>query len=216
MSHDDLRSSLGSYLLGALSPADRQTVDRHLTGCTRCRDELASYAGLPGLLSRLDVNEAAAGTLLPPPSLLPSVLAAVERERHTGRRSLARWRTAAAGVSVAAAIAGILTVTDRPTGPPDLVLRAAPGLTSSGTVALRDRPWGTEVHLRLRDLPAAGGYTAWAVDRRGIRTQIASWGPTRQRAAEVPGAVPLDVEAVAGLVVETDTGAPCLSLPGSS
>lgn len=61
------RRSLASYVLGALSPADRRQLDNHLLGCADCREELASYAGLPGLLSRLDLAEATGGTLLAPP-----------------------------------------------------------------------------------------------------------------------------------------------------
>ena len=212
MSHDEVRSSLGSYLLGALGPAERQAVDTHLRDCTRCRDELSSYAGVPGLLARLDLAEATGATLLPPPSLLPSVLAAVERERRAGRRRVLRWRTAAAGVSVAAVLAGALSLTGGPTFAPQRPLVAAAGVTASGTASLRSRPWGTEVRLQLQDLPPADGYTAYAVDSAGARTPVATWGPTPARAADVPGAVSLPPGAVARLIIETDAGDPVLSL----
>jgi anti-sigma factor RsiW len=47
-----IRLELGAYLVGAISPADRATLVRHLASCQRCRDELADLAGLPGLLRR--------------------------------------------------------------------------------------------------------------------------------------------------------------------
>ena len=47
-----IRSQLGVYLTGAIAPADRATVVRHLTACEDCRAELAGLAGLPGLLRR--------------------------------------------------------------------------------------------------------------------------------------------------------------------
>ena len=47
-----VRSQLGVYLTGAIAPADRVTVVRHLTVCEDCRTELAGLAGLPGLLRR--------------------------------------------------------------------------------------------------------------------------------------------------------------------
>lgn len=212
MNHEDLKSSLGSYLLGALAPGERREVDAHLTACPRCREELSSYAALPGLLGRLDLEEVAGTTLLPPPSLLPTILAAVEREREVGRRKLLHWRAAAAGLVAAAAVTGILAVTGRPDSAPDRPLVAAAGVVSSGTVSLRSRPWGTELRLRLHDLPAAAGYTAYAVDSRGRRISVARWGPTPQRAADVPGAVPLPPAALASLVVETDSGVSILSL----
>lgn len=212
MSHEDLRSSLGSYLFGALTPAERRDVDAHLAECARCRDELSSYAALPGLLARLDLEEATGATLLPPPSLLPSVLAAVAREREAGRRRLVGWRAATAGLAAAATLTGVLAIAGEITSPPERPLVAAAGVASSGTVSLRSRPWGTEFHLRLHDLPAATGYTAYAVDSTGRRTSVASWGPTPERAADVPGAVPIAAAALARLVVETDTGGSVLCL----
>ena len=212
MSHDEVRSSLGSYLLGALGATERQAVDAHLADCSRCRDELSSYAGVPGLLSRLDLAEVTGATLLPPPSLLPSVLEAVERERGTQRSRVLRWRTAAAGVSVAAVLAGALSLTGGPTSAPERPLVAAAGVAASGTASLLTRPWGTEVRLRLRDLPAAASFTAYAVDSAGARTPVATWGSTPERAADVPGAVSLAPADVAGLIIETDAGEPVLTL----
>ena len=53
----DTRQALGVYVLGAIDPAERSQVDRHVTGCRECRDELAGLAGLPALLSRVSVDE---------------------------------------------------------------------------------------------------------------------------------------------------------------
>lgn len=212
MNHDDARGALGSYLLGALGPTERQAVDAHLTECTRCRDELSSYAGVPGLLSRLALDEASGATLLPPPSLLPSVLAAVERERRAGRARVLRWRTAAAGVSVAAVLAGAMSLTDGPTEAPERPLVAAAGVTASGTASFRSRPWGSEIRLQLQNLPSAASFTAYAVDSEGARTQVATWARTPGRTADVPGAVSLAPADVAGLVIQTDTGKRVLTL----
>lgn len=41
------------YVLGALSPIERRAFEAHLSRCHQCRDDLASVAGLPGLLARL-------------------------------------------------------------------------------------------------------------------------------------------------------------------
>jgi predicted anti-sigma-YlaC factor YlaD len=48
----DIRVQLGIYVLGAISPADRALVVRHLATCPNCRDELVGLAALPGLLLR--------------------------------------------------------------------------------------------------------------------------------------------------------------------
>lgn len=214
MTHEEQRW-LASYVLGALSPADRRQLDAHLVDCPACRQELASYAGLPGLLSRLDLAEATGGTLLPPPSLLPGVLAAVEAERSTVRRRLNRWRAAAAGLAVAAAAAALVTVLAASGAEPTrerTPLVAAPGVGATGSVWLQPRPWGTELQLRLADLPVADGYAAYAVDRRGVRTLAARWGPTPARSATVPAATALSPSALSELVIVTSDGRPLLSL----
>ncbi len=54
-----IRPQLGVYLTGAIAPADRVVVVRHLTACDGCRAELAGLAGLPALLRRPPVQAAA-------------------------------------------------------------------------------------------------------------------------------------------------------------
>ena len=54
-----IRPQLGVYLTGAIAPADRVVVVRHLTACADCRAELAGLAGLPALLRRPPVQAAA-------------------------------------------------------------------------------------------------------------------------------------------------------------
>jgi predicted lipoprotein with Yx(FWY)xxD motif len=48
----DIRVQLGIYVFGAITPADRAMVVRHLATCPNCRDELVGLAALPGLLLR--------------------------------------------------------------------------------------------------------------------------------------------------------------------
>ena len=54
-----IRPLLGVYLTGAIAPADRAVVVRHLAACADCRAELAGLAGLPALLRRPPVYAAA-------------------------------------------------------------------------------------------------------------------------------------------------------------
>jgi len=54
-----VRPQLGVYLTGAIAPADRVAVVRHLAACADCRAELAGLAGLPALLRRPPVQAAA-------------------------------------------------------------------------------------------------------------------------------------------------------------
>jgi predicted lipoprotein with Yx(FWY)xxD motif len=54
-----IRPQLGVYLTGAIAPADRAVVVRHLAACADCRAELAGLAALPALLRRPPVRAAA-------------------------------------------------------------------------------------------------------------------------------------------------------------
>ena len=198
--HDEVRRDLGSYLLGALDPAGRATVESHLTTCGACRHELASYAGVPGLLGRLTLDEVLGETLLPPASLLPRTLAAVERERATRRRRLRGWQ-AAAGAAALATAASVVLAVDLPTSATqgDRLVAAA-DVTASGRVVLQDKPWGTALHLRLQ-LPPAASYTAWTVDAAGHRTQAASWGHPPDGRVRIDGATALIRRDVRGVEV---------------
>jgi hypothetical protein len=50
----------GPYVLGALSPAEREEYERHLVDCAECRAEVAELAMLPSLLARVDAQTAEA------------------------------------------------------------------------------------------------------------------------------------------------------------
>ena len=214
--HGDLQRCLGAYVLGALEPADRAELDAHLTDCAACREELASYAGLPALLSRVSLQEADDGPPSPPPALLPRLLGAVERERDRDARRLHRWQAGTATLATAAAAAVLLPLvgpglTDQAPSPRPLV--AAQNVTATGKLTLEPRPWGTAVHLRLRDLPPAASYTAWVVDDAGARTAVATWGSTRDGSAEVTGATALPPGRLRSLTISTDAGRLLLRRP---
>lgn len=219
--HDSARVALGAYVLGSLDPAERATVDAHLRGCASCRDELASFAALPGLMGRLSATEVQAEDMGPPGSLLPRTLAAVEAERAAGRDRLRRWRGAALGVSALAAAAGLTAALVLPgvltppstaprspvTGRPLVAAQVgATGVPAAGVLALEGRPWGTQVHLTLRDLPREGSFTAWAIDAQGSRTPAATWRATGNGRADVTGAAALDPGAVSGLEIMSSDG----------
>jgi anti-sigma factor RsiW len=202
--HEELQRSLGSYVLGALEPAERAEVDAHLPGCRACTQELASYAGLPALLSRVPLEHAVAAPPTPAQSGLPRLLAAVEREQRTRDRRLRRWQTAAGSLAAAAAL--VVAVTVAPTlmdAEGDRRRLGASQAAVSGTVELESRPWGTSVRLRVTGLPDRGHYTAWAADATGTRTAVASWSGTTSEVVDVTGATSLGLDAVDTITVAT-------------
>ena len=86
----------GAYVLGALSASERIRFEEHLPGCAACRESVQELAGVPGLLSRVPLEQ----VLTPEPvpqTLWPRLVAEAQRDR---RRS--RWRSATVGLAVAA------------------------------------------------------------------------------------------------------------------
>ncbi|MEU7889271.1 zf-HC2 domain-containing protein [Microbispora bryophytorum] len=76
MTCEEVRISLGAYVLGALDAEETAEVEAHLDTCAACRAELAELSGLPPLLARVsaeDIERAAA----PPRSVLDGVFADV-------------------------------------------------------------------------------------------------------------------------------------------
>jgi len=108
LDHTRLRFSLGSYVLGSLEPVHRAAVDAHLAECSACREELASYASLPALMSRLTLAEVRRPPLPVPPAVLSWALDAVAAERDRSLSQLRRWRAATVLAAAAAIIVGVL------------------------------------------------------------------------------------------------------------
>ncbi|MGW5261591.1 anti-sigma factor family protein [Microbispora sp. NPDC004025] len=76
MTCEEVRISLGVYVLGALDAEETAEVEAHLETCAACRAELAELSGLPPLLARVsaeDIERAAA----PPRAVLDGVVAGV-------------------------------------------------------------------------------------------------------------------------------------------
>lgn len=181
--HEQIRRDLGSYVAGALDPVDRGRLEEHLATCAACREELASYAGLPGLMSRLSLDEVLDHALLPAPSLLPRLLDTVQHERRADRSRLRRWRLAAGGLAATAAASVLLAVVPGPVDDdqPTQQLVATAGSPAAGTVALEARPWGD-----LRRAHPAGTATRRVLRRVGAGPGRRTYhhrvlGPHRQR-----------------------------------
>ncbi|MEV6446903.1 zf-HC2 domain-containing protein [Amycolatopsis sp. NPDC051716] len=102
---DPYRDWDAAYVLGALSPAERREYEGHLGGCVACAAAVASFAGMPGILSVVP-RETSVELLEPVPpraSLVPGLVRAVRDSRRRGR---ARVAAALAGAALAGAVAG--------------------------------------------------------------------------------------------------------------
>jgi predicted anti-sigma-YlaC factor YlaD len=170
------RVSLGAYVLGALEPADRAKVDAHLATCAECREELASFAGLPGLLGRVSRADVEADPVTPGPELLDRLLAAAAAERRRERR--VRWITSVAAVVVVLAAAGVVigVIHDRH---PAAVAATTAG--TSETFVATDA--STHVHATVTEWKKGWGaslgvtVTGITSELAGVRCQLIAVGP---------------------------------------
>src|SRR5690349_22235125 len=155
-----IKQALGVYVLGAIDPAERATVDEHLPSCPECREELASLAGLPAMLRKVPIVEAErlaapeqdpelAG--VPSAEMLTSLVA-----RTTNVRRMHRWRTVAAAAAVAVAALGggafVANALQSPASPAPRSHVAWSQTVGNGpvagahlTVRYRQQPWGTQM-----------------------------------------------------------------------
>lgn len=218
--HDPLRTSLGAYLLGALDPADRAEIETHLADCPPCREDLASLAGLPGLLGRLTLAEAVATASpaetadLPGQQLLNRALTELRRRRHSQRR---RWLAGAAAAVLIAAVAAV-TGTSQSHAPAgtaggQVIAATDPTTRVHATATLHGEPAGTEITLRLSGVTPGLHCQLIAVAADGRREVASSWRATYHGQADVTGTTALPVAELASLQVVTTDGTRLLTLP---
>jgi anti-sigma factor RsiW len=170
------RLSLGAYVLGALDPVERARFEEHLASCDSCREELVQMAGLPGLLSRVSLEEA-----LDPPSAAPSPVRP---------RRFAAIGSVAAIAAVAAALILALVTGGKSGSPsePQTVAAANQRTGVSATMALRPARWGTEVKVRLAGVPAGTRCRLVAIGRDGSRDIAGTWRADYEGRADVRAA----------------------------
>lgn len=226
-----LRISLGVYVLGAIEPAERALLDEHLSVCGRCRDELASLAGLPALLSR--VGEEQLAQLGPPPEeLLEPMLAQANREIRTRRRRNVALLIAAAAALVIATGAGMGLVTrdgGRPVArtsasalpPPPQAGRTLVGQDPvTGVRAqfnLQSKRWGTALDMRVSGAPQGTHCRVIVVDKNGRSDIVGSWevpyAARREGSAQYFGSSMIATDQVASIEVRTLEGQRLLRVP---
>jgi len=225
----------GSYVLGALSPAERLEFEEHLATCAECARAVRELAGLPGLLARVDpaVLEEPALDGPVPETLLPALMRAVRRTRQ--RRVLATCGLAAAAVVVAvvpfAVVGSHGDRTPSAANPPSASSSAAPhGLQMApvGHAPVRARlafasvAWGTRLDLSCTyapadenehyGLPRTVTYGLFVTTREGTVEQVGTWRSVRGRTMRVTAATAATRADIASVEVRTANGHPVLQL----
>jgi anti-sigma-K factor RskA len=195
MSHDRWADAAGAYVLGAMTPDEREEFEGHLAGCAACRQEVDE------LRPAAEALPMASPPMLPPPALKDRIMAEVDREavvlaqagagadrpaQPSRRRrfpSFGLWRLAP--VAVALLIAGVLIGTQLGGGKKDIRFDRA------GATLRID---GDKATLVADDLPAPPQgkvYEVWVVPKgeKNPRPTNALFMPRSDGSAEavVPG-----------------------------
>jgi len=213
--HTRYQDDIGAYLLGALNDLERQAFERHLSGCSDCRDELErlrpAAEALPGSVVQLD----------PPPGLKQRLMAEVESDskvvpleprRRRPTRLLAVAAVLLLGIVVGFGVAQLggddsRTITAT-------VAKAMPQAGGSLEVSGED---GT---LRLHDMPDLGGtrvYQVWyqhderLVPARTFEVGRSGMGTVELRNVESADGVFVTREARGGAQVPSED--PIVSVP---
>lgn len=189
-----VRPALGVYLLGAIGPAERIAVDRHLAGCTDCREELAGLASLVGRLGTVSSADAimlAAGT--EPEADGPGTAGGgtqVLLRRAARLRRLRIWRRsvlvgATVVLAAGAAAAGIPALSTPPLSRvalpatamswPETVQGSNPVSGAGAIIRYRARPWGVQIMVQVSRIPAGTHCELRVVTAAGQQATAASW-----------------------------------------
>jgi hypothetical protein len=228
MTTDEFALYDAPYVLGALSPADRQEFESHLKSCQECARSVGELAGLPGLMSRVSIDQLTSEAEPPPDTLLPSLARAVRRERR--RRGLTVGVSAAAAAALIAAGTAAISRPDSPARPPaasssstptgtgQLPLAAVVPSPVTASARLVDMAWGTQIHLtctyRTSASYPAGGvpYSMVVIDHKGAAEQVATWKALPNQELTVTGASSRARRDIAAVEIRTPSGQTILRL----
>lgn len=213
----------GVYVLGALAPAQRAAFERHMATCAECQAEVNDLAVLPGLLGRLD-EPSLHEVELPPPTVLPGVLARVHRQRR-GRRLLAG--AAALVVAALALIAG-LNMPSSTSVPPPVVAASSPAAVPllhpmlavtaavpvTAQVGFTSVTGGTQLELKCQYPESYGKpanvkhwFVLYAIPRNGgTPQQLSNWGATRGEDVVVPAVTSWSMAELSRLELRDSSG----------
>lgn len=218
----EARLSLGAYVLGALTPAERDVVDEHLLGCPTCTAELDGMTTLPLFLDLVPGDEVArmgSDEFAPDPRLVDRVVEAALAERRGYRRR--RWLTAVAAAVVLIAgssAAGVLLA------PSHHAAQTAGATFESidakthtwAEVQVQPKQWGAALAVQVTGVSPGEHCKLVAVGRDGTSDVAGSWEVSYSGKVTVSGATSLQLASTAAYDVVTFDGSRLVRVPVTS
>jgi anti-sigma factor RsiW len=207
-----IRLELGVYLLGAIEPAQRAIVDRHLAACRSCRAELAGLAGLPSLLRRVPPDavsqQVADGDQPMREAPLNAVLARVTASRRR-RKLRAVAATVVTGLAAAFAVQAWHDAVARPPAAvaPSLAVTAQAANPVTGiwaAVRYTARPWGTELAVTVTGVAAGTRCQLLVAGQRGQVISAGGWDFVPGQSAWYAASVPIQAASLRSFAITAD------------
>jgi Putative zinc-finger len=226
----------GAYVLGALSPTERQEYEQHLATCPECAVAVRELAGLPGLLARVDpgVAQTPRSEDPVPDTLLPSLVSAVRRVNR--RRQLATAGIAAAATLALSALTVAITggvggdsqplpasssIASNPATSAGMVMTPVGQEPLQATVVLERVPWGTRLALTCtysRDSegpnpPRPETFGLFVAMGDGETQEVGTWRLLEGKPMLLTAATSANPQDITSVEVRTADNKPILELP---
>lgn len=201
-SGDNIHETVGAYALGILDDTEATQFEAHLATCEWCGQQLDELAGMEPMLAALADLPAAQGTpaigeslaVKPSPKLSDRLVGEVVQ--HRAKKSRRNFFMLAAGI--AAIVAGPTAVfattggdsgggttaantfADNPakamfTDMTEKVQRTDASTKVSATLAMKEKAWGTQAVLELKNVEGPEKCSLIAVGKNGERETVTSW-----------------------------------------
>ena len=214
---NDVCHNDAAYVLGALSPVDRQAYELHLRDCPDCRACVQRLAGMPGLLA-LTTAEAVEGPgPQVPPTLLPGLIARVGADRR--RRRWLIGGALAASMAIVATLVSLLvlrapttaattTAATTAAAEPLSMTQVLPG-PMTASVELDAKKWGTAITVDCKYAEYADtsvSYDLAVIDIDGHVSQAGTWRAVAGASMRVATATSVPREHIAAVEVRLSNG----------
>ena len=206
--HENLAAWDAAYALGALSAADRERFESHMSECARCRTAVAELTPAVGLLSRLNGEAPASDTDATASDAVGAKLLDIARARRRTRRRRI-WATV--GIAAVLAIAvpvGVIGFAQRPAV--SVTLQHIMPVPVDATIELTPVAWGTRIDMACdygAEAPDEGWtYVLAVIGTDGAETDLSTWRVEPGRIARLSAGTALAIADIRAVEIRTDGG----------